>query len=76
MSDSARRTALLLGVVTVAAGLATISVLSSRKERVLASSTEDGLRSVSDTLDDCYSKLKDMQQKLSTIGPALHSAKG
>ena len=49
MSDSARRTALLLGVVTVAAGLATISVLGSRKERLNSASAEDGLRSVSDT---------------------------
>lgn len=75
MSESARRTALLLGVVTVAAGLATISVLGSRKERILATTAEDGLKTVSDTLDDCYSKLKDMQQKLSVIGPTLHAVK-
>ena len=75
MSDGARRTALLLGIVTVAAGLASISVLSSRQVlRSSGNSTEESLKTVSDTLDDCYSKLKDMQDKLTKIGPAPHRA--
>lgn len=67
MSESSRKTGLVLGAVVAAAGIVLASSLYMwrlRGER----GEEPKPRSVSEVLSDCYARIRQMQADLSALG--------
>jgi hypothetical protein len=74
VNDGSRRTALVLGAVTAAAGIAAISYVVAKR---LRSGNNGGpARSVSEVLNECYTKMREIQGHLAELGPNLQSATG
>ena len=68
MNEGSRKTALVIGAVAAAAGIAVASGLLIRRRYY--GRTEDSIHSVSEVLNECYRKLRDIQGHLSEIATA------
>jgi hypothetical protein len=69
VNEGSRKSTLVLGTVAAVAGVAVLSyLLFGRSSRSPEQRQE--VRSVSDVLSDCYSKIHDLKQQLSELHPA------
>ncbi len=76
MNDGRRNTALVIGAVAAAAGVALASYLFVWRARS-GRSQQQPLRSVSEVLDDCYTKMREIQSHLQELsGPSLQPNQG
>ncbi|HXG24829.1 MAG TPA: hypothetical protein VNJ09_09760 [Chthonomonadales bacterium] len=67
MSESSRKTGLVLGAVVTAAGIVLASYLYMWRLRAERSEAPKP-RSVSEVLSDCYARIRQMQADLSALG--------
>lgn len=65
MNEDSRKTALVIGAVAAAAGIAVASGFLIRRRYY--THPQQSLHSVSEVLNECYRKLKDIQGHLSDI---------
>lgn len=68
MNEGSRKTALVIGAVAAAAGIAVASGLLIRRRYY--SNPQQSLHSVSEVLNECYRKLRDIQGHLAEIANA------
>jgi hypothetical protein len=66
VNDGRRNTALVIGAVAAAAGVAIASYLFVWRARS-GRSEQQPLRSVSEVLDDCYAKMREIQSHLQDL---------
>lgn len=69
MDEGNRRTALMVGAVVLAAGVAIGSYLYWWRLRSVRR-VETPLRSVTEVLNDCYLKMRELQQQLAALTEA------
>lgn len=68
MNEGSRKTALVIGAVAAAAGIAVASGLLIRRRYYAR--PQETLHSVSEVLNECYRKLRDIQGHLTEIANA------
>lgn len=68
VNEGSRKTALVIGAMAAAAGIAVVSGLLIRRRRY--GRPHESLHSVSEVLNECYRKLGDIQGHLSDIAGA------
>jgi flagellar basal body-associated protein FliL len=68
VNEGSRKTALVIGAVVAAAGLA---ILSYYWIRAANSKDTKPLRSVKEVLDDCYTRMREIQDNLSELNPPV-----
>ncbi len=73
-SDTTQRTALLIGAVSVAAGLVALGFVLAKKWRDEGPVDHSLSESVSDTLADCYEKMREIQGHLSDLSSTMVNA--
>ena len=70
MNEGSRKTAIVIGAVAAAAGIAVASGLLIRRRRAGTPIDTTALRNVGEVLNECYRKIKDIQNHLSEISPS------
>lgn len=70
MKDSSQKTALIIGTVAAAAGVAIASYMITAKLRDVELKDEPELRSINDLLSDCYNRIDSMQDHLTDLNDA------
>ena len=70
MEDGSRRTALVIGAVAAAAGVAIGSYILIWRMRAARQRPGVPLRTVSEILTDCYTKMRDIQSRLTELNAA------
>ena len=70
MDEGSHKTALIVGAVAAAAGVAIASYLFLWRKRAIEQDHQSlPLRSVSDLLGDCYTKIREIQTQLTEWNP-------
>jgi hypothetical protein len=67
VNEGSRKTAIVIGAVAAAAGIAVASGLLIRRKRSSSPIDTAALRNVGEVLNECYRKIKDIQNHLSEI---------
>ncbi len=67
MSDSSQKTALIIGTVAAAAGVAIATYIIAAKLKDVELRDTPELRSINDLLSECYNRIDDMQDHLSDV---------
>lgn len=74
MDKGNRTTSIVIGAIAAAAGVAIVAYLW--RWRLAVRGADPSLRSVSDILDDCYTKMHQLQQNLSQLPSSASGGKG
>lgn len=75
MKDGSSKTAIVVGVVAAAAGVAIASYVYAVRLREAAAEQEHTPKPVADVLDECFAKLRDLQHNVEDLhAPALRPA--